>query len=167
MRFCFSCGREINEFAKVCPYCGTPVAQQKAAPAADPNAPVPSAAPVNPAAPNAQPMGYVPQPMPAYAQPQVNVMTNAPITKESLPAQFRPLSAWAYFGLTLLYAVPLVGLVFMIVFSFSSGNINRRSFTRSFWIPIFIALGLFLILLLISVISGNGIDFEHLFRDLF
>ena len=47
--------------------------------------------------------------------------------------QLKPLSAWAYFGLSLLFSVPIVGLVFLIVFSCSSANINRRSFARSYW----------------------------------
>ena len=45
--------------------------------------------------------------------------------------QFRPLGAWKYFGLSLLYAIPLVGLIFLIVHSFSRRNLVRRSFARS------------------------------------
>lgn len=44
----------------------------------------------------------------------------------------RPLSPWTYFGLQLLYALPLVGTVFLIIHSFSR-NINRRNFARSYW----------------------------------
>jgi len=47
--------------------------------------------------------------------------------------QYAPLSPWAYFGLTILFQIPIVGLVFLIVFSISNANINRRNFARSYW----------------------------------
>lgn len=50
----------------------------------------------------------------------------------NLPPEFEPLSPWAYFGLTILYSIPVVGLIFLIVFSLSDKNINRRNFSRSF-----------------------------------
>lgn len=33
-----------------------------------------------------------------------------------LPEKYRPLSAWAYWGLTLLFSVPVVGFIFLIIF---------------------------------------------------
>lgn len=83
-----------------------------------------------------------PQPAPQPAAPMnINYSPNytAPVTADQLPPQFRPLSPWAYWGLTLLYGVPIVGLVFLIVFSFSKGNINRRNFSRSFFCWLIIA----------------------------
>ena len=55
------------------------------------------------------------------------------------PAQFRPLSPWAYFGYTLLFAIPLVGLIVLVVLCFNDSNINRRNFARSFFIGLLIA----------------------------
>lgn len=52
----------------------------------------------------------------------------------NIPTEYRPLSAWAYFGYNILYSVPLLGLIFMVVFALDSSNINRRNFTRSFFI---------------------------------
>ena len=155
MRYCTNCGREVNDAANNCPYCGVALPQREAAPAA------PAAAP---AASYQQPT-YAPQP--TYAQPQVNVMTNAPITEANLPAEYRPLSPWAYFGLTLLFSVPIVGFVFLIIFSFKKTNINRRNFARSIWIPLFIGLAVFLVLLLVGVIGGAGGDISSAFKRLF
>ena len=49
------------------------------------------------------------------------------------PEEYRPLSPWAYFGYSILFSIPLIGLIFNIVFCFSSANINRRNYARSFW----------------------------------
>lgn len=68
-----------------------------------------------------------------------------------LPSQYRPLSAWAYFGYTLLYSIPIVGLILLIVFSLSDSNINRRSFSRSY----FCALILVLVIFIIMMITGS------------
>lgn len=58
---------------------------------------------------------------------------NKEITVEDLPDHLKPMSAWSYFWLQILYSVPIVGFIFLMIFTFSSGNINRRSFTRSYW----------------------------------
>lgn len=46
---------------------------------------------------------------------------------------FKPLSPWAYFGLSILFSLPVVGFIFLIIFSVSDANINRRNFARSYW----------------------------------
>ena len=51
----------------------------------------------------------------------------------NVPPEFRPLGAWAYFGLTILFSIPIIGLIFIIIFSFSDANINRRNFARSYF----------------------------------
>lgn len=79
-----------------------------------------------------------------WKEEYMNMMMN----ERGYSEQYRPLSAWAYFGLTLLYAIPVIGWIFLIVFTFSRKNINRRSFTRSFWI-----FALFFII--VSIISGS------------
>lgn len=71
------------------------------------------------------------------------------------PKEYKPLSPWAYWGLSLLYAVPVVGLVFMIIFSISKGNINRRNFTRSYWIGLILALIIVGVIIALGVASGT------------
>ncbi len=148
---CPNCGYNLSGNEQVCPVCGAQTTQQTAydqnayaqQPMYDPNAYAQQTA----YDPNmyAQ-QTYVQQ---GYVQP---AQTN--IDPETLPEQYRPLSAWAYFGLQLLYSVPIVGFIFLIIFSFNGSNINRRSHARSQWIPLFIFLGLFIILL---VIFGAGL----------
>ncbi len=61
------------------------------------------------------------------------------ISESSLPEKYRPLGAWAYFGYTLLFSIPIVGFILLIVFSLSDKNINRRNFARSFWCVLVLA----------------------------
>lgn len=56
-----------------------------------------------------------------------------------LPEKYRPLSAWAYWGLTLLFFVPVVGFIFLIIFALNGSNINRRSFARSYFCVLILA----------------------------
>lgn len=56
------------------------------------------------------------------------------ITKEQLPEKFRPLSPWAYFGYSLLFAIPLVGFIFLCVYALGgTKNINLRNWCRSYF----------------------------------
>ncbi len=62
-----------------------------------------------------------------------------------------PLSPWAYFGLNILYSIPIVGLVFLFIHAIGANNINKRNYARSFFCVLIIA-G---IILLIMAISGT------------
>ena len=60
-------------------------------------------------------------------------MDNKNITQDMLPEKYRPLGMWAYFGYTILFSIPLLGFIFLIIYSFSDKNINRRNFARSYF----------------------------------
>ena len=78
------------------------------------------------------------------------------------PDQFQPLSPWAYFGYTILFAIPIIGFILLIVFSFSDKNINRRSFARSFFCGIIFSL----ILIAVTAVLGLLPDFNRIIRSL-
>lgn len=78
-------------------------------------------------------------------------MSDTGFTGINLPPEFEPLSPWAYFGLSILYAIPLIGLVFLIVFSLSDKNINRRNFSRSY----FCVLILLVVVIAVLVVTGT------------
>lgn len=54
--------------------------------------------------------------------------------------RYKPLSPWAYFGYGLLFAIPVVGIILIIIMSFSAKNINLKNFARSFCIFLLLAL---------------------------
>ena len=70
----------------------------------------------------------------------------------SLPAQYKPLSPWAYFGYTILFSIPVVGLILLIIFAVDSSNINRRNFARSY----FCIYALTIILCIILAVTGGA-----------
>lgn len=64
---------------------------------------------------------------------------------QSIPPEYAPISMWGYFGYQLLFAIPCVGFVLAIVFSFTSSNVNVKNFARStfcVWIIAAIVIGL-------------------------
>ena len=144
--FCKNCGIENPNGVTFCANCGTKI---EAAPAAAPH--TAPAAPAAPAAPKVAP-----------AAPQVAPPPRPTSNTASIPSQYKPLSAWAYFGYQLLFSIPLVGFILLIVFSVGGArNINLRNFARSYWcalliVAILAVLG-FIFVLVISLITGTSI----------
>lgn len=68
-----------------------------------------------------------------------------------LPEKYRPIGAWAYFGLSILYSVPVIGLIFLIIHAVSPANVNRRSFARSF----FCIIAVYLIVIALVIVFGG------------
>lgn len=75
----------------------------------------------------------------------------------SLPAKYRPLGAWAYFGYSILFSLPVIGFICMIVFAISDSNINRRSYARSFFCAIILGLIIAAILIVLAMTVLPGI----------
>lgn len=57
-----------------------------------------------------------------------------------LPEKYRPVGAWTYFGYTILFTLPIIGFIILIVKALSDSNINIRSFARSYFCAIILAL---------------------------
>lgn len=140
---CPNCGATAASGSKFCEVCGAKL-PEAAAPAPEPY--------VNPTPGYSQQPGYTPpqQPYQAAAQPQQNAYTPS----GAVPPQNAPLSPWAYFGLSLLFSIPVVGFVLLIVYSFNNDNINRRNYARSFWCALLVVAILFVILAVTGVFSG-------------
>ena len=128
--FCPNCGSKTADDAVFCGNCGAKIVKEQ------PKAEVPPEPPVRETPPVQQPV-----------QP---VVIRQEITRETLPEKFRPLTAWGYFGYSLLFSIPIVGFIFLIVFSCSGKNINRRSFARSYWCWLIIAA------IVIGILAATG-----------
>lgn len=71
----------------------------------------------------------------------------------NIPSEYRVLSPWAYFGYSILFAIPLIGFILAIVFAFDNSNLNRRNFARSYFCGLLIAV---ILIILFAVLVGAG-----------
>ena len=105
MAICKNCGNKISKNDTFCENCGCKVVAEKEYTQQAPVAPV--------------------QPVNSYNQPQYVAIAPDP-NKNTL-------SAWAFFGYSILFVVPVLGLIFNLIFCFNSSNLTRRNFARSYW----------------------------------
>ena len=75
---------------------------------------------------------------------------------QHLPEAYRPLSPWTYFGLGILYSLPLVGWIFLIVHAVGCQNLNRSKYARSYICVGQLAIILIAVLGAMGVLSGLG-----------
>ena len=80
-----------------------------------------------------------------------------PLSPHPIPSKYQPLSPWAFFGLSILFSIPVVGFIFLIVFSFNDSNLCRRNFARSYWCALAVAAIAIAVIVLIYVILGVGL----------
>jgi hypothetical protein len=149
---CKNCGIEISDDSKFCVGCG--IAIEQPAVETEPEVVVASVVEAEPVV--AQPIYQ----QPVYAEP-----AKKEITEDDLPDHLKPMGAWSYFGLQLLFAIPIVGFVFLIVFSFSRGNLNRRSFARSYWCAALVGVAIFVVFMIFALVLGiSAMDLADEFR---
>lgn len=185
---CKKCGKEINPGMKFCTGCGAPVEEQapveNVTPAPELKTEPVNTAPVNPG-PAVPPVA--PPVQPSFGGPQNNPEFSGPRPVDYVqpePAQNdKPLSAWAYAGLLILYSCTCcIGWIFMLVFAFGKGgNVNRKKFSQGcfiFWIIGFvlsIAFIIFNMALFISFFEAiqeavegglNGVDPSEIFNNI-
>ncbi|MBQ2750761.1 MAG: ABC transporter permease [Clostridia bacterium] len=78
-----------------------------------------------------------------------------PEVKNTIPAEYKPLSPWAYFGYNLLFSIPVVGFICILVFALGGGsNINLKNYARSFFCVYALALILAIIMVILVVALG-------------
>ncbi len=85
--------------------------------------------------------------------------------RNNLPYEYQPLSPWAYFGWSLVFNIPIIGLVALIILSFSNSNINRRNYARSYFCVLAIALIVVLIFVLTGGIGALGAFLTNLVKQ--
>ncbi|MBO5503525.1 MAG: zinc ribbon domain-containing protein [Lachnospiraceae bacterium] len=84
---------------------------------------------------------------------------SAAFDPNTIPADFRPLSTWAYFGYQLLFSLPIVGFVCLLIFSFGgTHNRNLRNFARSYFCMFIIVV---LLILILAAIGGFAYFYSY------
>lgn len=147
---CTKCGTENSQGAKFCIKCGTTLM-------------TPPPIQGNGASSNGLGNGQIPSwqsavPSPAnfgngYANGNAGMPIGQVIPDYNPSLDYEPLGMWAYFGYDILFAIPLIGLIFLIVFACGgTKNINLRNYARSKFCLFVI---LFAFFLLLGMIGGG------------
>ena len=116
---------------------------------------------VNPYSANNTTYGY--QQPPQYQPPAPQPVD--PDTYTGDP-KFKPLGAWAYFGYSLLFSLPVAGFILLIVFSFNDDNINRRNFARSHWCALLIGAIVGVLTFILFLVLGISLGRSGMLNDL-
>lgn len=71
--------------------------------------------------------------------------------------RYTPITMWGYFGYEILFAIPLIGWIFLLVYAFgATSNINVKNFARSYFcLYIIVAV----IALLVGAVAGGSLLF--------
>ena len=148
--FCSNCGKTLKPEAKFCDRCGHPV---RIPPESNEDASLPPQQTIVPTPePEPEPV-FEPEPEPVHEDVPAFEAEPEPV----VPEENRPLGPWAYFGYGLLFAIPVIGFILLIIFSFAGKNVNRKNFARSYWCWFILVLAIVLILfivLLTGVLRG-------------
>jgi len=131
---CPNCGAEAADGSSFCTNCGTRFEK-----AVSPDR--------NPAAVQ----------QPSYQQPYQQPSNQQP-NSSGFPENYKPISMWGYFGYQVLFAIPIVGLIFLLVYSFGgTKNKNVQNFARSYFCFLIIVL----IIIVIVAVTGGLTYFLH------
>lgn len=185
MMYCPNCGANIKEGATFCDQCGVSLQnsqmQQTAGCEAEGTMPqdtftapvqVPNqntnyyGAPQYPqntwqtpnqyAQPQPQPMNYGPGNQPPYSAG--NQPFHIPIRNYDPSKDYTPIGMWGYFGYQLLFAIPFIGFILILIFSFGgTRNINLRNYARSTFCLLIIVLGVVALIALFGLITSLAV----------
>ena len=73
---------------------------------------------------------------------------------EEYDEKYKPISPLGYVGYEILYALPVVGLICMIIFAITAKNVNVKNFARAQFVALIIGIILVFVLSLVAMISG-------------
>ena len=82
---------------------------------------------------------------------------------DTISEDCKPISMWGYFGYELLFAIPLVGFILILVFSFwGTRNKNLKNFARSFFCVWILVVVLITILIIAGFFGAAGLRISYL-----
>ena len=147
MKLCPNCGCELNDDAKFCIECGNPLPEEADAMPEVPVEPAPAEPEAVAAEAVAVPLAAAPAAAPAVpeeAPADMPVITQVPSRKQML-------STFQYILLSLLYAVPVLGLVFLFIFG--AGHPKNASLKRFSAAMLILRLLFWIVLLALLIVA--------------
>lgn len=120
--YCTNCRAKLEDDSVFCPVCGTPVNREKASGNEKDN--------------KNEKAKYEKEPR--EEEKQNPMFTGMQIRNYNPDLDYKPIGMWGYFFYTILLNIPVVGWIFIILFSLGvTKNINLRNFARS-WFCVYI-----------------------------
>ena len=94
-------------------------------------------------------------------------LTNIPPQQSisGVPKEYKPVSPWGYVGLGVLFAIPVLGVILLIVLSFTKGNLNVRNYARSFWCALLLAIVLCVIAAIVAAATGSSDELMRILQQ--
>ncbi|MBO5530253.1 MAG: hypothetical protein J5970_02535 [Bacilli bacterium] len=87
-------------------------------------------------------------------------------TTVNIPEEYKPISAWGYFGYQLLFSIPCIGFILLCIFALGgTKNINLKNFARSYFCVLLLTFIIFVIFFAIAAASGITINYDKLFNN--
>ena len=81
-----------------------------------------------------------------------------------VPEKYRPISMWGYFGLEILFSIPVVGFIILIVFALGgTKNVNKKNFARSYFCFVII----FVVIMAVAVATGLVAQVIDMFKGMY
>ena len=82
----------------------------------------------------------------------------------NIPEKYRPISMWGYFGLEILFSIPVVGFIILVVFALGgTRNVNKKNFARSYFCFVII----FVMIMAVAVATGLVSQVIDMFRGMY
>ena len=75
----------------------------------------------------------------------------------SIPEEYKPISPWGYVGYSLLFSIPIAGLIMLFVFAFGDGNMNLKNYARGTLILAAIGVGLSILMFILAAVFGLSV----------
>jgi len=72
------------------------------------------------------------------------------MSDNNIPDSYKPISMWGYFGYEVLFSIPIIGFIFLLIFSFAHSNVNVKNFARSYFCY------LILMIIIFAILAGTG-----------
>ena len=88
------------------------------------------------------------------------------MSENNIPAEYKPISMWGYFGYEILFSIPLIGLICLIVFACASKNKNVKNFARSYFCMLILVIVMAVICFAIISATGAVISLEDIVGSL-
>jgi len=126
-RFCTDCGKEIAEGVAFCTECGTPAPQNK-------------------------PVEQLPEKSVQHTVVQTPVQLSTPVAEQN-----KAVGTGTYFGLLLLFALPVIGFIACLIMAITSKNKNLKNFAKAVLIWTIIGLIITGVITVAVVLLGNAL----------